>query len=55
MPALIFVLLQDRDQAEAVAAALQSPSYQVLTWHKMNELIVQTEEFCQLIHDRCSI
>lgn len=42
---IIFILLQDRDQAEAVAAALQSPGYKILTWQKMNELIVQTEQF----------
>ncbi len=41
----IFVLLQDRNQADAVAAALQSPSYQVLTWRKLNEVITQTEDF----------
>ena len=41
----IFIMLQDREQAEAVAAAIQSPGYQVLTWRKMNELIVQTEQF----------
>jgi ABC-type lipoprotein release transport system permease subunit len=41
----IFVLLQNRDQADAVAAALKSPDYQVLTWRTMNELIVQTEDF----------
>lgn len=42
---LIFVLLKDREQAEGVAAALQGPGYQILTWRKMNELIVQTEDF----------
>lgn len=41
----IFILLHDRDQADAVAAAIQSPSYQVLTWRKMNELVVQLEDF----------
>ena len=41
----IFILLQNRDQADAVAAALKSPDYQILTWRKMNELIVQTEDF----------
>jgi ABC-type lipoprotein release transport system permease subunit len=41
----IFVLLQDREQAEPVAAALQSPNYQILTWRQMNELIVQTEDY----------
>ncbi len=42
---LIFVMLKDREQAEAVAAALQGSSYQVITWRGMNELIVQIEDF----------
>lgn len=42
---LIFVLLKNRDQAVSVAAAIQSPAYQVLTWNKMNELITQLEDF----------
>ena len=41
----IFIMLQDREQAEAVAAALKSSNYQVLTWREMNALIVQTEDF----------
>jgi ABC-type lipoprotein release transport system permease subunit len=41
----IFIMLKDRDQADAVAAALKSPDFQILTWRKMNELIVQTEDF----------
>jgi ABC-type lipoprotein release transport system permease subunit len=40
----IFVLLKDTSQTEAVIAALQAPGYQLLTWQKMNELIVQTED-----------
>ena len=40
----IFVLLQDTSQTEAVIAAVQAPGYQILTWQKLNELIVQTEE-----------
>jgi len=42
---IIFILLNDREQAEPVASAIQSSNYQVLTWRKMNELIVQTEDF----------
>ncbi|MEW5939959.1 MAG: ABC transporter permease [Chloroflexota bacterium] len=42
---LIFILLQDKERAEAVAAALQSPNYTIVTWRDMNELIVQTEDF----------
>jgi len=41
----IFIMLQNRDQADLVAAAVQSPGYQVLTWRKLNELIVQTEDY----------
>lgn len=41
----IFVMLQNREQADAVAAALKSPDYQVLTWRTLNQLIVQTEDF----------
>ena len=41
----IFVLLQDADQAEPVAQALQSSSYEALTWRDQNALIVQFEDF----------
>ena len=41
----IFVLLQDSEQAEAVAQALKSGNYQVLTWREQNALIVQFEDF----------
>jgi ABC-type lipoprotein release transport system permease subunit len=41
----ILIYLQDREQAEAVAAALHTPGYEVRTWRKMNEVIAQTEEF----------
>lgn len=40
----IFVLLDDSSHAQAVADALQGPDYQVLTWMKMNDLIIQTED-----------
>jgi ABC-type lipoprotein release transport system permease subunit len=39
----IFILLKDKDQTEAVVNALQTSSYKILTWTKMNELIIQTE------------
>jgi ABC-type lipoprotein release transport system permease subunit len=39
----IFVLLNDKEQTGAVAAALQSSRYKVLTWTEMNDLIIQTE------------
>jgi ABC-type lipoprotein release transport system permease subunit len=42
---LIFIMLKDREQADMVAAALQSPNYTVMTWREMNELIVQVEDF----------
>jgi ABC-type lipoprotein release transport system permease subunit len=42
---IIFILLKDREQADAVAAALQSSNYQIKTWRQLNELIVQTEDF----------
>jgi ABC-type lipoprotein release transport system permease subunit len=40
----IFVLLKDRDQTNAVANALQSNQYQVLTYEQMNDILVQTEQ-----------
>jgi ABC-type lipoprotein release transport system permease subunit len=42
---IIFVLLQNRDQAQAVATALASSDYQIVTWEQANELILQTEKF----------
>jgi ABC-type lipoprotein release transport system permease subunit len=42
---IIFVLLEDREQAAAVAAAIQGPRFEVKTWQEMNELLVQTEDF----------
>jgi ABC-type lipoprotein release transport system permease subunit len=41
----IFVLLQNRDQAQSVAAALAGSDYQIVTWQQANELILQTEQF----------
>ncbi|MBN1537426.1 MAG: ABC transporter permease [Anaerolineales bacterium] len=40
----IFILLKDKDQTDAVVTALQASNLDVLTWTKMNELIIQTEE-----------
>jgi len=40
----IFILLKDRDQTDAVATAIATPGYQVLTWQSMNELVLQTEQ-----------
>jgi ABC-type lipoprotein release transport system permease subunit len=44
----IFVLLKDRDQTDAVAAALHSDAYQVVTWEQANELLTQTESFANV-------
>lgn len=43
----IFILLIDEAQTEAVASALKASNYEVLTWMKMNELIIQTEDLAQ--------
>jgi ABC-type lipoprotein release transport system permease subunit len=40
----IFVLLNDRDQTNAVVDALRSSQYKVLTWEDMNTLLTQTEQ-----------
>lgn len=42
---IIFVLLQDREQAESVATALQSSNLKAVDWQEMNELIMQFEGF----------
>jgi ABC-type lipoprotein release transport system permease subunit len=39
----IYVVLKNLDQADAVAAALASPSYSILTWQKMNQMILEYE------------
>jgi ABC-type lipoprotein release transport system permease subunit len=44
---IIFVLLDDRDQTGAVAAALQSGPYKVVTYEQANELLSQAEELSQ--------
>ena len=41
----IFVLLQNSDQADTVAKALQSNNYKILTWRDQNQFIVQFEDF----------
>ncbi|HLF73805.1 MAG TPA: ABC transporter permease [Anaerolineales bacterium] len=41
----IFVLLQDREQAEAMEQALQSNTLQVLTWREQNQFVVQFEDY----------
>jgi ABC-type lipoprotein release transport system permease subunit len=42
---LIFIMLEDREQAATLAAALKSPDYTVVTWRDMNAMIVQAEDF----------
>jgi len=40
----IFVMLQDRDQTGAVAAALVGENDQIITWEEANELLIQTQQ-----------
>lgn len=42
---IIFVMLHDREQADSVAAAITGPGYRVITWKKMNELLVLINDF----------
>ncbi len=42
---MIFVLLQDSEQAEPVAQALQSDSLKILTWREQNDFIVMFEDY----------
>lgn len=41
----IFILLKDREQADAVASAIQGSSYKVQTWEEMNQLLVLVNDF----------
>jgi ABC-type lipoprotein release transport system permease subunit len=42
---MIFILLKDREQTDAVAAAIQGNGYQVKTWAELNELLVLLNDF----------
>ena len=42
---MIFVLLNDREDADAVAAAIPSQNFQVETWEELNELLVLINDF----------
>jgi ABC-type lipoprotein release transport system permease subunit len=42
---IIFVLLKDRAQTQAVVTALKSSLYKVLTFEQMNQILVETEKF----------
>jgi len=44
----IFVLLHDKEQADAVAAALANSNVQVETWAEMNELLVMMDDFANV-------
>jgi ABC-type lipoprotein release transport system permease subunit len=41
----IFVMLNDREQADAVAAAIQGPNLRIRTWTEMNQLLVLVNDF----------
>lgn len=41
----IFVMLHDREQADAVAAAIQGPNLRIRTWTEMNQLLVLINDF----------
>jgi ABC-type lipoprotein release transport system permease subunit len=41
----IFILLNDKAQADSVAAALKSTSYKVLTWMEMNKFFIEFEAY----------
>ena len=42
---MIFILLKDREQADAVAAAIPSQNFQVKTWRQLNSLLVLLNDF----------
>jgi ABC-type lipoprotein release transport system permease subunit len=42
---VIFILLKDQDQTDAVAAALQAPAYQVKTFVQLNTLLSEFEQY----------
>ena len=41
---IIFILLKETEQTDAVAAALKSSTYQVVTWEDMNPLLTMMDE-----------
>lgn len=41
----IFVMLNDREQADAVAAAIQGQNLRIRTWTEMNQLLVLVNDF----------
>lgn len=42
---IIFIILQDREQAETVASAITGDAFKVETWQEMNELLVLVNDF----------
>ncbi len=46
---IIFVLLEDRDQAPAVAAALQSSPFQIVTWEDMIDFMETFNEYMNIM------
>lgn len=42
---LIFIMLQDQAESNAVASALKGPGYKMVTWQQANALILETEKF----------
>ena len=42
---MIFILLKDREQAEAVSAAIQGGGFEVKTWRELNQLLVLINDF----------
>ncbi len=42
---ILFILLHDRETADAVAAAIQGQGLQIKTWTEMNELLVLVNDF----------
>jgi ABC-type lipoprotein release transport system permease subunit len=42
---IVFVLLKDREQTDAVAKALSTSQYQIVTWEQANSLLVQFNQF----------
>jgi ABC-type lipoprotein release transport system permease subunit len=40
----VVILLKNQDQAQAVAVSIQGSGYQVETWQKMNQVILDTEQ-----------
>lgn len=45
---MIFIMLQEDSQAEAVAQALQANNLKILTWREQNAFIVQFEDFANV-------